>query len=72
MTSIDSARFTSFDNARRATAIHTDETSRYKARFPARHGPLFGGLDKIGLSLATLMALGPLAATAWGTYVIGG
>jgi len=66
MTSLDNAGFP-YETAPRA-----NETRTYNARLPIRHGgALFSGLDKIGLSLATLMALGPLAATAWGTYVMG-
>lgn len=63
MTSIDSARFPSYETTPRGY-----ETRSYDAGIPARRGALFSALDKIGLSLATLMALGPLAATAWGSY----
>ncbi len=67
MTSIESARFPSYETAPRPYETRTTDMPIRATR----RGAFFSGLDKIGLALAILMALGPLAATAWGTYVIG-
>jgi hypothetical protein len=66
MTSLDSARFPSFE-----TAPRTYETRTYGVGLPARTGSWFSGLDKIAYGLAAVMALGPLAVAAWGALVVG-
>jgi len=66
MTSIDTARFPSFE-----TTSHTYERRTYDAGIPSRHDAWFNGLDKVAYSLAALMALGPLAMAAYGALIVG-
>jgi len=59
MTSLDSARFSSF-----ATNPRT-----YDAGITAGPGARYSGLDKIASVLSAVIALGPLAVTAWGGLI---